>query len=128
MGYLLIQDYGEKEMIRLAFGPESLLHNLTVKAKTHLAILPKSSSFSSSSLNPISLFPHSQIIISARCTPGFPDDLVDGESPNARAKSPPFSVAVWLCSSTSLDPDRSELSTSFCGISGVFERVIVVLD
>ncbi|EXB93337.1 Zinc finger CCCH domain-containing protein 46 [Morus notabilis] len=49
MGYLLIQDYGEKEMIRLAFGPESLLHNLIIKAKTHLAILPKSSSSSSSS-------------------------------------------------------------------------------
>ncbi|EXB52101.1 hypothetical protein L484_024651 [Morus notabilis] len=47
MGYLLIQDNGEKEMIRLAFGLESLLHNLIIKAKTHLAILPKSSSSSS---------------------------------------------------------------------------------
>ncbi|KAJ6841391.1 putative zinc finger CCCH domain-containing protein 53 [Iris pallida] len=29
MGLLLIQDHGEKEMIRLAFGPETLLHSVT---------------------------------------------------------------------------------------------------
>ncbi|KAG5253852.1 zinc finger CCCH domain-containing protein [Salix suchowensis] len=36
MGYLLLQDYGEKEMVRLAFGPETLLHNLVLHAKTQL--------------------------------------------------------------------------------------------
>ncbi|XP_062084095.1 zinc finger CCCH domain-containing protein 46-like isoform X2 [Humulus lupulus] len=41
MGYLLIQDYGEKEMIRLAFGPENLLQNLILKAKTQLGLLTK---------------------------------------------------------------------------------------
>lgn len=38
MGYLLLQDHGEKEMIRLAFGPDTSLHNLILKAKTHLGI------------------------------------------------------------------------------------------
>ncbi|KAF3775551.1 Zinc finger CCCH domain-containing protein 23 [Nymphaea thermarum] len=32
MGLLLIQDHGEKEMIRLAFGPESLVQSTTVSA------------------------------------------------------------------------------------------------
>ena len=59
MGYLLIQDYGEKEMIRLAFGPETLLKNLILKAKTQLGLLtkPLSSPFTPSSpspFNPIS--------------------------------------------------------------------------
>ncbi|KAK8539523.1 hypothetical protein V6N13_104245 [Hibiscus sabdariffa] len=39
MGYLLIQDHGEKEMIRLAFGPEAHIHSLILKAKTHLRAL-----------------------------------------------------------------------------------------
>ncbi|KAK8543376.1 hypothetical protein V6N13_136112 [Hibiscus sabdariffa] len=38
MGYLLIQDQGEKEMIRLALGPEALIHSLILKAKTHLGL------------------------------------------------------------------------------------------
>ncbi|KAE8710594.1 hypothetical protein F3Y22_tig00110320pilonHSYRG00027 [Hibiscus syriacus] len=38
MGYLLIQDQGEKEMIRLALGPEALIHSLIFKAKTHLGL------------------------------------------------------------------------------------------
>ncbi|GMI84145.1 hypothetical protein like AT3G51950 [Hibiscus trionum] len=38
MGFLLIQDHGEKEMIRLAFGPEALIHSLILKAKTHLGL------------------------------------------------------------------------------------------
>ncbi|XP_077235921.1 zinc finger CCCH domain-containing protein 53-like isoform X3 [Tasmannia lanceolata] len=39
MGLLLIQDHGEKEMIRLAFGPETLLHSLIFKAKKELGLL-----------------------------------------------------------------------------------------
>ncbi|XP_021771131.1 zinc finger CCCH domain-containing protein 53-like isoform X1 [Chenopodium quinoa] len=38
MGLLLIQDHGEKEMIRLAFGPENLLHSVVVKARQELGI------------------------------------------------------------------------------------------
>ncbi|KAF7824632.1 zinc finger CCCH domain-containing protein 53-like isoform X2 [Senna tora] len=44
MGLLLIQDHGEKEMIRLAFGPEALLHSVIVKARNDLGLLPPSNS------------------------------------------------------------------------------------
>ncbi|CAN6169272.1 unnamed protein product [Urochloa humidicola] len=43
MGLLLIQDHGDKEMIRLAFGPESLLHAVMAKARKDLGLLPPSS-------------------------------------------------------------------------------------
>src|ERR1044072_8501010 len=42
MGVLLLQDHGEKEMIRLAFGPEALLHSVILKARKELG-LPSSS-------------------------------------------------------------------------------------
>ncbi|KAK8461104.1 hypothetical protein SEVIR_2G447900v4 [Setaria viridis] len=42
MGFLLIQDHGEKEMIRLAFGPEALLHTVMAKARKDLGLLPAS--------------------------------------------------------------------------------------
>ncbi|VAH42097.1 unnamed protein product [Triticum turgidum subsp. durum] len=40
MGLLLIQDHGEKEMIRLAFGPEALLLAVMAKARKDLGLLP----------------------------------------------------------------------------------------
>ncbi|KAG1371420.1 Zinc finger CCCH domain-containing protein 22 [Cocos nucifera] len=43
MGLLLIQDNGEKEMIRLAFGPEALVHSVVLKARKDLGLLPSSS-------------------------------------------------------------------------------------
>ncbi|KAM0841434.1 hypothetical protein ACQ4PT_059045 [Festuca glaucescens] len=42
MGFLLIQDHGEKEMIRLAFGPEMLLQSVMAKARRELGLLPGS--------------------------------------------------------------------------------------
>ncbi|XP_019706300.1 zinc finger CCCH domain-containing protein 53 isoform X3 [Elaeis guineensis] len=42
MGLLLIQDHGEKEMIRLAFGPEALVHSVVLKARKDLGLLPPS--------------------------------------------------------------------------------------
>ncbi|KAM0950616.1 putative transcription factor C3H family [Dioscorea sansibarensis] len=42
MGLILIQDHGEKEMIRLAFGPEALLHSVVLKARKDLGLLPLS--------------------------------------------------------------------------------------
>ncbi|GAB4856012.1 hypothetical protein Ancab_024651 [Ancistrocladus abbreviatus] len=44
MGYILIQDQGEKEMLRLAFGQENLLLAVINRAKTDLGILSNSSS------------------------------------------------------------------------------------
>ncbi|XP_051181349.1 zinc finger CCCH domain-containing protein 22 isoform X1 [Lolium perenne] len=42
MGFLLVQDHGEKEMIRLAFGPELLLQSVMAKARRELGLLPAS--------------------------------------------------------------------------------------
>ncbi|PSS09959.1 Zinc finger CCCH domain-containing protein [Actinidia chinensis var. chinensis] len=42
MGLLLIQDHGEKEMIRLAFGPESLVHSVVIKARKDLGLASNS--------------------------------------------------------------------------------------
>uniref|UniRef100_A0ACD5X2P5 Uncharacterized protein n=1 Tax=Avena sativa TaxID=4498 RepID=A0ACD5X2P5_AVESA len=42
MGLLLIQDHGEKEMIRLAFGPEVLLQSVMAKARRELGLIPAS--------------------------------------------------------------------------------------
>jgi hypothetical protein len=39
MGLLLIQDVGEKEMIDLALGLESLLHIIMAKARKDLGLL-----------------------------------------------------------------------------------------
>ncbi|KAH7837894.1 hypothetical protein Vadar_019299 [Vaccinium darrowii] len=64
MGYIFIQDNGEKEMIRLAFGPETVLISLINQAKTHLGLLPNTSS-ATSLFNPTrpNPFPQSSPII-----------------------------------------------------------------
>lgn len=38
IGFLLLQDHGEREMIRLAFSPDNLIHSLINKAKTELGL------------------------------------------------------------------------------------------
>ncbi|CAN8268884.1 unnamed protein product [Cochlearia groenlandica] len=63
-GYLLIQDFSKRDLIRLAFGPDSLLQSFCLKAKSALGLSsssinnngssPSSSSSSSTPLNPIS--------------------------------------------------------------------------
>ncbi|GMP66602.1 hypothetical protein CsSME_00026895 [Camellia sinensis var. sinensis] len=40
LGYLLIQDHGDRDMIRLVFSPDKLLHSLINKAKTDLGLSP----------------------------------------------------------------------------------------
>eukprot|EP00257_Ricinus_communis_P013713 XP_015571219.1 zinc finger CCCH domain-containing protein 55 isoform X1 [Ricinus communis] len=58
MGYILIQDLNENDLLSLAFGSETLLHNVIIKAKTHLGLstntLTTPSSPLPSPLNPIS--------------------------------------------------------------------------
>ncbi|XP_042492580.1 zinc finger CCCH domain-containing protein 18-like isoform X2 [Macadamia integrifolia] len=41
IGYLLLQDHGDREMIRLAFGPDSLIYSLINKAKAELGLSSK---------------------------------------------------------------------------------------
>lgn len=60
MGLLLIQDHGEKEMIRLAFGPESLVHSVIHKARKELGISSGNSpSTPSTPPSPSPFSPHS---------------------------------------------------------------------
>lgn len=58
MGFILIQDPSEKDLLLLAFGPETLLQNVIFKAKIHLglstnALSTPSTPSSPSPLNPI---------------------------------------------------------------------------
>ncbi|XP_061958318.1 zinc finger CCCH domain-containing protein 55-like isoform X1 [Populus nigra] len=55
MGFILIQDPTEKDLLRLAFGPETLLQNVVFKAKIHLGLSTNtlSTPSSPSPLNPI---------------------------------------------------------------------------
>lgn len=39
IGYLLLQDHGEQEMIRLAFSPDSLIQSMIIKAKKDLGLM-----------------------------------------------------------------------------------------
>ncbi|OVA10631.1 RNA recognition motif domain [Macleaya cordata] len=41
IGYLLLQEHGDREMIRLAFGPDNLILSLINKAKIELGLSPK---------------------------------------------------------------------------------------
>ncbi|TYJ31076.1 hypothetical protein E1A91_A06G172700v1 [Gossypium mustelinum] len=52
MGLLLIQDHGEKEMIRLAFGPEASLQSVILKAKKELGLPSNSPSTPSTPSSP----------------------------------------------------------------------------
>lgn len=73
MRLLLIQDHGEKEMIRLAFGPETLLHSVILKARIELGLPSNSSAAPSTpsspspflSTNPIAVSRQSSRLVSA---------------------------------------------------------------
>ncbi|WOG84243.1 hypothetical protein DCAR_0103425 [Daucus carota subsp. sativus] len=54
MGLILLQDHGEKELIRLAFGPESLVHSIVVKARIDLGLSSSNTPTSPSSPMPFS--------------------------------------------------------------------------
>lgn len=60
IGLLLIQDHGEKEMIRLAFGPESLVHSVILKARKDLGLFSSKNSPLSSPSTPCSPLPFSR--------------------------------------------------------------------
>lgn len=44
IGYVLFQDHGEEEMVRLALGPDHLIHEVIFKAKTELQLIATSKS------------------------------------------------------------------------------------
>ncbi|CAN1755462.1 Zinc finger CCCH domain-containing protein 53 [Linum perenne] len=94
MGYLLLQDQGDNEMIRLAFGPESLLHSLILQAKSHLGLpisptTTNSSSSSSSASTPSSApapaFPRPSALSMSRISGGFEKLTVNPSSPSTNS-------------------------------------------
>ncbi|XP_018485782.2 zinc finger CCCH domain-containing protein 55 isoform X1 [Raphanus sativus] len=54
IGYLLLQDLGKRDLMRLALGPDTLLHSVCLKAKTALGLGSSPSSSGTTPLNPIS--------------------------------------------------------------------------
>ncbi|KAL8098320.1 zinc finger CCCH domain-containing protein 53-like [Apium graveolens] len=58
MGLLLIQDHGEKEMIRLAFGPESLVHSIVDKARKDLGLSSSNTPTTPSTPSPVPFSRH----------------------------------------------------------------------
>ncbi|CAL5211881.1 unnamed protein product [Lathyrus oleraceus] len=107
MGVLLIQDHGEKEMIRLAFGPESLIHSLIFKARKELG-LPCSNNSPPTPSTPLSPSPFlsRQNSSSSRLTNGFnlPPSLT---IPNPSSSS---SSASWATMSDFHNHDDSMMS------------------
>ncbi|OMO54480.1 hypothetical protein COLO4_36466 [Corchorus olitorius] len=103
MGYLLIQDLGEKEMIRLAFGPEALIHSLILKAKSHLGLslsisnpptpsTPSSPSPFSSRPSPLSIPSSSTPRLTASNNGGF--ELPNPSSPSTNTWPPSYASIV----------------------------------
>lgn len=57
MGYILIQDLGVKDLVRLAYGPDTLLHSLILRAKIQLGLCSSTSSTPSTPSSPSPLNP-----------------------------------------------------------------------
>lgn len=60
IGYLLVQDHGDREMIRLAFGPDSLIQSMVSKAKKELGLQVAQSS-TTQLLSPYNYAPFSHV-------------------------------------------------------------------
>ncbi|KAF0907560.1 hypothetical protein E2562_018371 [Oryza meyeriana var. granulata] len=93
MGFLLIQDHGEKEMIRLAFGPEALLQTVIAKARKELGLLPASGPGTPTSVAAAAAAAHSPFMLSrqnsGRC--GTAPSPLSVSSPSSWAPPPVFS-------------------------------------
>ncbi|XP_016508322.2 zinc finger CCCH domain-containing protein 46 isoform X1 [Nicotiana tabacum] len=129
MGYILIQDQGDKEMIRLAFGPETLLISLINQVKNRLGLSSNSSSAPSTPSspspfipvpNPIKFnpFPHSspRIIIPNNGFQSLPSSPWSGGSPVFSRSPRPVSYATVVNgpnSNTASGSSDSSLSLPF---------------
>ncbi|XP_021810631.1 zinc finger CCCH domain-containing protein 55-like isoform X1 [Prunus avium] len=86
MGYLLIQDLGEKDLIRLAYGPETLLHSLIVRAKIQLGLCSSTSSTSSTPSSPSPLNPIARPTNAnpfSQSSPRIPNGFDFGKNPSS---------------------------------------------
>ncbi|PPD82452.1 hypothetical protein GOBAR_DD20608 [Gossypium barbadense] len=137
MGYILIQDLADMDLLRLAFGPETLLQSLVFKAKAHLGL---SSSTFSTHLNPISrpnssnnsqnpLPPLSPSIIPRN---GFLEfsKKVPSWSPASSPKSSPFLSYENIRSGSLLVTSKTGDSgmRTLLVIEGVFQKVMHVSE
>ncbi|XVE72544.1 hypothetical protein DITRI_Ditri11bG0047000 [Diplodiscus trichospermus] len=107
IGYLLLQDHGDRDMIRLAFGPDTLLRSLIGKAKSELSlnkaavsvpILPSQVSPTTITELPVQFTqysPSSSRAVSAAATPFWdPQVTADRNVNNLEFVSPGYSDAV----------------------------------
>ncbi|XP_057748417.1 zinc finger CCCH domain-containing protein 53 isoform X2 [Arachis stenosperma] len=109
MGLLLIQDHGEKEMIRLAFGPEALLHSVISKARKDLGLPsnspptpstpPSPSPFLSASTNPVNISRQNSTSSSSRLGSGM------NLPPALTIPNPSSSSASWAAMSDLQNPE-----------------------
>ncbi|KAL8527480.1 hypothetical protein ACS0TY_005360 [Phlomoides rotata] len=111
MGYILIQDQGDKEIIRLAFVPDSLLQSFITQAKARLGITSNTPSSNPSTplsnpMRPNSLFiPNNGFHFSNPSSPAF-----QRSSPSPRPR--PFSYAAALNGGGNTSPNNSSSSSS----------------
>ncbi|XP_006650026.2 zinc finger CCCH domain-containing protein 23-like [Oryza brachyantha] len=109
MGFLLIQDHGDKEMIRLAFGPEALLQSVIAQARKDLALLPASSPT-------VSAAGHAPFLLSRQSSGRGAAPALPATSPSSWAQAQPFSRSnsmsngaadELLCAGEELSPVNS---------------------
>ncbi|XP_043691608.1 zinc finger CCCH domain-containing protein 18-like isoform X2 [Telopea speciosissima] len=89
IGYLLLQDHGDREMIRLAFGPDSLIHSLINKAKAELVVL-SSKQNGSGPISPGSMNPSPISDLSLQFTPFSPASSRPFSSPATFRVAAPY--------------------------------------
>ncbi|KAF6149591.1 hypothetical protein GIB67_011200 [Kingdonia uniflora] len=89
IGYLLLQDHGDREMIRLAFSPDNLIHALINKAKAELGLSSKSVGSPPAPLTSMNQVPVSDLPL--QFTPFSPASSRPFSSPATfRVAAPPY--------------------------------------
>ncbi|KAJ0054319.1 hypothetical protein Pint_01857 [Pistacia integerrima] len=78
IGYLLLQDHGERDMIRLAFSPDHLIHSLIIEAKSKLGLCK---SAVSPPISPSQVSPASAADLPLQFTPFSPTSTHPVSSP-----------------------------------------------
>ncbi|KAM3693382.1 hypothetical protein ACB098_08G159400 [Castanea mollissima] len=112
MGYLLIQDLGENDLIRLAFGPEAYLHTLILKAKTHLGLSSNTSSTPSTPSSPSPLNPIARPTNTnpfSHSSPRLPNGFDFTKNPSSPSSNPWPLSALQNNNNNPISPNSSPL-------------------
>ncbi|EOA20141.1 hypothetical protein CARUB_v10000430mg [Capsella rubella] len=91
IGYLLLQDFGERDLMHLARGPESILQSIIIRVKSQLGLFSSSSPSSTTPTSPSPLNPISRPPINGRLTShsnGFMDFRRNSPSSSPSSASP----------------------------------------